>query len=560
MRRLSFLTLVVVLLSGCKSQNIPVPTEAQLRWQQNERAMFVHFSPATWQAREYDNGSTPLDRIIAPDLSTDQWCEVALSWGAKEIIFVAKHAGGFCWWQTDTTPYGVKNTPYKGGKGDVLREISESCKKYGLDLGVYVYPGDQQWGAGIGSGGTTEDPSKQEEYNAVFRQQLEEVLSNYGHISEVWFDGNCNIYIDDILDKYAANSVIFQSKKANIRWVGNEDGFAPYPNWYTLKSEDLRKGDATALQSDPYGDAYAPVEVDVPLLKRGGHKWFWSADCDKYLLTLDQLMSIYYKSVGRGGLLLLNATPDTTGLIPATHVDLYREFGYKIRERFDKPIAQKSGKNNATIFFEKPTVVNHAVICEDIAKGQRIQEYTIQGFDKGNWFDIVKGLSVGNKRIESFDAVTVEAIRFISNKSRATALIKSFAVYNVEDFSTDVGDEQIPKVISSWSADTYSDSWQEVSFDITRYVTAIGQYKIGFAIAAYDFSSPDPSGLEVQDIKLDMYGRDMSHEAKYDPETNTILINRSQQTLDEFETVIKMKIRSRPAKSSGDIEITRIKF
>jgi len=292
------------------SQNIPIPSEAQLRWHAYEQIMFVHLSPATWQGREYDNGSTPLSDIQLSSLDTDQWCEVAKSWGAKMVVFVAKHAGGFCWWQTQTTDYGVRNVSWKNGKGDVLKDLAASTKKFGLDLGIYVYPGDEQWGAGIGSGGITKDPLKQEEYNLVFRKQLTEVLTKYGKMSEVWFDGNCHIPVEDILKEHAADAVIFQGKMASLRWVGNEDGIAPYPNWYTLENSDLKTGTSTALHSDIQGDAYAPLEVDVPLLKNGGHKWFWAPDTDHLLMNTSQLMDIYYKSVGRGAVLLLNSSPD----------------------------------------------------------------------------------------------------------------------------------------------------------------------------------------------------------------------------------------------------------
>ena len=122
------------------------PSPQQYRWHEQERIMFVCLDPCTWQGREYDNHSTPLERINPIKLNTDQWCETAKLWGAKEILFVAKHTGGFCWWQTETTDYGIKNTPYKNGKGDVLKELSESCRKYGLNLGIYVYPGDETWG------------------------------------------------------------------------------------------------------------------------------------------------------------------------------------------------------------------------------------------------------------------------------------------------------------------------------------------------------------------------------------------------------------------------------
>jgi alpha-L-fucosidase len=167
------------------------PSAVQYAWHEQERIMFVCLDPCTWEGREYDNHSIPLSRINPSKLNTDQWCQVARSWGAKEILFVAKHLGGFCWWQTMTSDYGIRNVPWKNGKGDVLMELSASCKKYGLRLGIYVSPADDKWGAGIGNGGRTSDTAKQEGYNRVFRRQMTEVLTRYGNMAEVWFDGSC---------------------------------------------------------------------------------------------------------------------------------------------------------------------------------------------------------------------------------------------------------------------------------------------------------------------------------------------------------------------------------
>ena len=209
---------LTTIISSCQERiKLAKPSPIQYQWHEQERIMFVCLDPCTWQGREYDNHSTPLERINPRKLNTDQWCEVAQSWGAKEILYVAKHTGGFCWWQTETTDYGIKNTTYKNGNGDVLKDLSESCEKYGLTLGIYVYPGDETWGAGIGSGGQTSDPSKQAAYNEVFRTQLTEVLTNYGDIMEVWFDGSCKIDVNDILETYASNSVILQGPNTNLR-------------------------------------------------------------------------------------------------------------------------------------------------------------------------------------------------------------------------------------------------------------------------------------------------------------------------------------------------------
>ncbi|MDR1141295.1 MAG: alpha-L-fucosidase, partial [Planctomycetaceae bacterium] len=293
----SFL-LSFLLNSYVAAQQPVLPTPQQILWQEMEQTMFVCLDPCTWQNREYDNHSTPLAQINPDKLNVNQWIDAAESFDAKMILFVAKHTGGFCWWQTETSDYSIKNTPYKNGKGDVLDELAKACSARGMKLGIYIYPGDDNWGAGIGSGGKTKDPKKQEEYNRVLRKQWEEVLSRYGHqITEIWFDGNVVVPLEDIIKKYSPSAIAFQGPFANIRWVGNERGLCPYPNWYTLPKDAARTGVATSKQSDPNGDVWLPVEVDTTLRN---HFWFWSKTNESKLRTLDQLMDIYYQSVGRG--------------------------------------------------------------------------------------------------------------------------------------------------------------------------------------------------------------------------------------------------------------------
>lgn len=291
----TFLFCSFFILSSCHKQDLPKPTEVQYQWHERKRIMFIHFAPNTWTEKEQDDLSVTLDRINPSLLDTDQWCRAALAWGAKQILFVAKHTGGFCWWQTQTTDYSVRNTPYKNGQGDVLQELSESCRKFGLKLGVYIYPGDRNWGAMIGSGGKTQDPAKQEAYNEVFRTQLTEVLTRYGEMAKVWFDGSLVIDVSDILEKHAKNAVIFQGPQATIRWPGTESGKLFYPAWNTVKSEDLKTGVATQYHRDPDGDAWAPLEADTPLYD---HFWFWSPTKAKKRKSVDELMDVYYKSVG----------------------------------------------------------------------------------------------------------------------------------------------------------------------------------------------------------------------------------------------------------------------
>ncbi len=547
----------VFLFSQKDSGNLPLPDKAQLRWQQHEQIMFVCLDPCTWQGREYDNHSLPLSRINPEKLNTDQWCEAALLWGAGEILFVAKHTGGFCWWQTETTDYGVKEIPWHDGQGDILADLSRSCAKYGLDLGIYVYPGDEQWGAGIGSGGITKDPARQEEYNKIYRKQLTEVLSRYGTIREVWFDGNCNIPVGDILKQYAPHAVIFQGESATIRWVGNEDGVAPYPNWYTLSRSDLATGTATALQSDPYGDAYAPVEVDVPLLKNKGHKWFWAPNTDHLLPDIDRLMEIYYKSVGRGAVLLLNSTPDTTGLIPDTHLIVYQKFGEEIRKRFAVPLAKTGGRGKSLeICFEKTENLNHIILQEDLARGQRVLEYSVEGFSQGKWTELSRGSSVGNKKIDYFAAKPVDKVRVTFLKYKDTPEIENFAVYKISSNIESGEGGRISHVIGNWQAGTYNEEWEQVSFDLTQFVNDIGQYEIYYSPVARDLNCQGQTGLEFSGWQLEMYGR-IAPESIRMIENDKLLLTRSQQTQDEFPTILRIKIRSKPCRSAGDIIIQR---
>jgi alpha-L-fucosidase len=404
-----------------------VPTPEQIAWHEMEIEMFLCLDPCTWQGREYDDHSTPLDQINPTDLDTDQWCDVARSFGAKQILFVAKHTGGFCWWQTETTSYSIKNTPYKNGRGDVLAELAASCKKYGLRLGVYVYPGDDQWGAGIGSGGRTDDPAKQDAYNKVLRQQWTEVLSRYGEVSEIWLDGSCVIELGDIFRKYAPKAMIFQGPQATLRWPGNEKGISPYPAWQTVKKEDAVTGVSTASHSDPDGDVWLPMEMDTPLLD---HKWFWAPNTDHMMKSVNQLMDIYYASVGRGGVLLLNATPDTTGRIPESHVRRYRQFGDAIRNIYQNKKGETSGKGRTLeLHFAKPTPVDHIITMEDIRYGQIVRAYEADGLINGEWKKLVDGTSIGYKRIDVIVTVTVEALRLRVTEAVDEPVIKSFVAY-----------------------------------------------------------------------------------------------------------------------------------
>lgn len=521
--------------------HIPLPSPQQLRWQQYEQIMFLCMDPCTWQGREYDNHSYPISQINPKKLNTDQWCEVAKSWGAKLILFVAKHTGGFCWWQTNTTDYSIKNIPWQEGKGDVLKELSNSCKKYGIDLGVYVYSGDSQWGAGIGSGGKTSDPSKQEAYNKIYRQQMTEVLTNYGLIREVWFDGGCIIPVDDILEKYASDAVIFGGKNETICWVGNEDGIAPSSNWYVKDGK------------------YVPAECDVPLLNNGGHKWFWAPGTDSLICSVDQLMDIYYKSVGRGSVLLLNASPDTTGLIPDSHVKRYAEFGREIHRRFSNPVATLSGTGREhVISFPKSTLVNHCIIQELLEKGQRITSFMVEGYTpESKWELLYHGTSVGHKKIAYWDDIELLKIRLRVLSSLSVPMIDKFSVYHVDGMPLSMNKKN-KKEFSLFSFDDSTletGEWKELVFDLTPYVNEIGYYNISFKTLNSDSVK---EGIEFKDWKLEMYGRNFPDGIIEGGTDNLIRICRSQQTLDEFPTKLRVKVRRFSDKIIGNIVLDRM--
>jgi alpha-L-fucosidase len=403
---------------------LALPTADQVRWADLEVGMFVHFAPNTWQDREYDDHSTPLS-AINPDIDTDQWVSVAEDLGARYVVFVAKHQGGFCMWQTRTTDYGIRNTPWKGGRGDVMADLADSCRRAGLALGVYCSPSDDDFGAG--GGGKCATPEKQVAYNALYRQQLTELLTRYGDLVEVWFDGSIVVPVGDLLRAHAPHAMVFQGPEATIRWVGNEDGFAPYPAWNALPEPAARTGTATAKDGDPDGDAWLPLEVDVSI--RRPH-WFWSTTDEVYLLSLDALLEVYYRSVGRGAQLLLNIPPDRTGHIAAADAARARAFGDEVRRRFGAAVGETRGTGYEVVLrLSSPATVDHVIVEEDLAGGERVRAYRLEGLSGGAWVPLGDGMAVGHKRIQPVPPTRVEAVRLEVTRSAGTPRIRRLAAF-----------------------------------------------------------------------------------------------------------------------------------
>jgi alpha-L-fucosidase len=449
------------------------PSGAQFAWQDLELGMFVHLGPQTWQGTQVDNGTTPVSAINPKDLNTDQWAQTAVSLGARYIVFVAKHEGGFCMWPTTTTDYCIRNSPWRNGQGDVLGDIAESCRRFGLKLGVYVSPRDNHHGAGVG--GVCKTPAEQAAYDAIYREQLTEVFSRYGPLVEIWFDGSTVIPVDDLLRWYQPQAMVFQGPDATIRWVGNENGFAPYPCWNGIRAAEAKTGTATALDGDPNGSVWMPNEADVSIRRPD---WFWNPHNAGKVLTQDQLLSVYYRSVGRGAQMLLNIPANTDGLLPDPDVKAAAAFGQEIRRRFSHPVAATSGTGEQVMLtLPQPTKIDTVILQEDTYQGERIREYRLEGQTGGTWRTLGTGTAIGHKRIQYVGPVTVEAVRLVATKYAATPAIRSFAVFRTDAPPPTDWD----KPAEAWAPNLVG-SWQNSHFslDLTKQITAADQYQLRF--------------------------------------------------------------------------------
>ncbi|MCB9844808.1 MAG: alpha-L-fucosidase [Phycisphaeraceae bacterium] len=403
---------------------LPRPTPEQAAWHDHEVSMFIHFAPNTWQDLEYDDLSTPLDQIDPSGLDTEQWVDVAEAMGAEHIIFVAKHVGGFCWWQTDTTEYSVGHAAWRGGTGDVMRDLAESCRRRGMGLGVYLSPADRSQGVGVG--GRADDPGAQAAYESLFREQLTELLTRYGDIMEVWFDGSLVFDVGDILDTHAPHAIVFQGPRASIRWVGNEDGVAPYPCWNGARFDPKTWGTLTAADGDPGGLRWLPSECDA----RMRNTWFWRTDNAHTLKSVEQLMDMYHQSVGHGAVLLLNHTPDPSGRIPEADAARAAEFGAEVRRRYGRPIVETVGRGNRVELFPSAPVEIDAVITqEDITLGERVREYVIEGLTADGWIELARGSAIGHMKIDRFAPRRVAQVRLRVLRSAGEPVIRRLAMF-----------------------------------------------------------------------------------------------------------------------------------
>lgn len=401
------------------------PTKYQMKWQELEIGLFCHFGMNTFHNREWGDGTDAPDTFNPSSLDCRQWARTASKAGFKYLILTAKHHDGFCLWPTKTTDYSVKSSPWKGGKGDVVFECAQACRQEGILFGIYLSPWDRH------------EPcyNDKEAYDSFYEEQLTELLTEYGPIVEVWFDGAGSegreydwLRISDLVAKYQPEAMIFNMGRPTIRWVGNEDGLAPDPCWNTASEARASMFTNDMLTWLPDTPKWVPAECDVPIRKL---HWFWHPGDEKSLLSIDELVNIYYKSVGRGTNLLLNISPDTRGLFPQADINRVLEFTDEIKRRFASPINEVAGTGECLeMVLSTPTHIDHAIIMEEISEGERVLEYVLESEQEGQWIELVRGNSIGHKKIDSFKSILTDKVRLTILKSDGMPLIKKFSVYS----------------------------------------------------------------------------------------------------------------------------------
>jgi alpha-L-fucosidase len=471
---LVILGLFYLILGACNSSPIQspapfgaTPSPRQLAWHELEYYAFVHFNMNTFTNEEWGHGTESPNTFNPSQLDCEQWARICKKAGMKGIILTAKHHDGFCLFPSQFTKHSVKNSTWKKGQGDVLRELANACKKYDLKMGVYLSPWDRNHPAY----GTPE-------YNEIFKKTLEEVLTNYGELFEVWFDGangegpNGKKQVYDwkgfvaVVRKHQPKACIFSDGGPDVRWVGNENGFANPTNWGTLNGDKVYPGypqykELTSGHEN--GTHWIPAECDVSI--RPG--WYYHADQDTKVKTLAELKDIYFKSVGRNGNLLLNLPVDRRGLVHENDSAALMQLRKYLDESFalnlakNKTVKVSSSRGNSTqysgknltdansktywatddevknaeieIDLEKDTDLNTVVLQEYIALGQRIEAFTIEIWQNNQWKKVAQETTIGNKRIINFPTIKSNRLKINILKSKACPILHTIEVYKIKE-------------------------------------------------------------------------------------------------------------------------------
>lgn len=482
---------------------LPVPEPKQVEWQQMETYAFIHFGLNTFNDREWGYGDTDPKTFNPTNLDCEQWAQTLVKAGMKGVILTAKHHDGFCLWPFEGTDYSVKNSPWKNGQGNVVKELSEACKKYGLKFAVYLSPWDRHQ-ANYGT----------PEYLPYFYAQLRDLLTNYGPVFEVWFDGanggdgwyggakdirtidRKNYYnyprIYEMLDSIQPQAIIFSDGGPGCRWVGNEKGFAGATNWSFLRKGEVHPGydkNYELQYGHPDGNQWVPAECDVSI--RPG--WFYHPEEDDRVKSPDQLVDLYYRSVGHNATLLLNFPVDRRGLIhpvdSANAVRFHEMIQQQLKtnlvagmtpkvsnerggdfvasaltdDNFDTYWATEDGVTTADIefSFDTPARMNRMMLQEYIPLGQRVKAFVVEYLDKDTWLPVKlneETTTIGYKRLLRFETVETKGIRIRITDARGPLCLSSVGVYdagNVSDsFVEKVEDiESLPYLLPDVKAD-----------------------------------------------------------------------------------------------------------
>ncbi len=424
----------------------PVPTPEQLAWQEMEYGMFCHFGINTFHNEEWTDGSKDPQTFDPSDFDARQWVEAAKASGMKYLVVTAKHHDGFATYPTAFSDYAVTASPWRDGKGDVIREVADACHDLGVMFGFYLSPWDRHEPSYADSG----------KYDEHFKNMLQELLTKYGPVGEVWFDGaggEGHVYGWEgyyALIRKLQPQALIAICGPDIRWVGNEQGVAPETLWNVVDRDGVK--------------AWHPAECDVPIRKG---QWFFHTDGESKLRSVEEVLDIYYKSVGRGAVLLLNVSPDRRGRLPESDVAVLKEVWRIVTNTFrhnlaaGKPVtasnvrggddafgapcavdenpdtywATDDGATQATLTVDLggPTTFNRSMIQEHIALGQRVENYTVEALVDGAWKTIAEGTTIGHKRLDRFDDVTATQVRLAITKSLACPTVRSFGIYHAAE-------------------------------------------------------------------------------------------------------------------------------
>lgn len=433
------------------------PNAIQLKYSDAELGVIFHldlevFRPEVfWKdhmGRAAISKALPLGLFNPTKLNTDDWIRAAKEMGARYAILVAKHTSGFALWPTKAYAYNVSNTPWKGGKGDIVKDFIASCKKYGILPGIYCsYAANAYFNVDGGKvlSGIASDLAK---YNTVYKTMVSELWGGkkYGNgkLFEIWFDGGIPEVasggpdLASLVDKYINPATnVFNGPvyaKNIVRWVGNEVGQAPYPFYIpaTLKVNSHGFYLPVNDHGDPNGTNWVPGESDFPLRQddkwvQGG--WFWNAR-NQRVLSVQELLKKYYRTVGSNTNMLVGIAIDTAGTIPAKDLVVMKKFGTAIR-KFDHPVAKTAGEGPTfQIKFSAPRSINAVVLQEDIRLGQRALSYEVDGLVSGIWRKLCEGSSIGHKRIQVFSSVSVSGVR-LRIAGHTPVSISNFSVYDI---------------------------------------------------------------------------------------------------------------------------------